>query len=218
MSVEAGKAKRFVVEELCTGCSRVVDRLQLRPVCLDECVGVLNQLGDELHGDTETSANANDRKAVGVTGEVAVRGLVRSGATDSEQPCCFGHREDLRGRVDRTASCAGLSACIDIRPAVAPMRTDSTEISKLELARELGWPVKAASAKPLRPEGLALTGRLVGIIAAVRPQADLIAVGRKSSTGWTFSEVLRNLQLCGFLLRFLPVMFSRFLRLAIAVK
>ena len=38
----------------------------------------------------------------------------------------------------------------------------------------------------MRPEGLALRGRLVGIIAMVRPLADLVAIGRRRSTGGRF--------------------------------
>lgn len=55
----------------------------------------------------------------------------------------------------------------------------------------------------MRPKGLALRDRLVGIIAMVRPQADLVAVGRHGNTGWTFSEVARYLQLCSSILRLL---------------
>lgn len=75
-SVEPGKAERIIIEELRIGCSRVVDRLQLRPVRLGECVGVVDQLGDEFHGYAEATTDADDRQAVGITGEVAVGGLV----------------------------------------------------------------------------------------------------------------------------------------------
>ncbi len=66
-SVEPREAQRFVIEELRIGCSRVVDRLQHRPVCLHECVGVFDQLGDELHRHAEAPADPDDRQAVGVT-------------------------------------------------------------------------------------------------------------------------------------------------------
>ena len=80
---------RLVVEEVRIGCSRVVDRLQLGPTHLDECVGVFDQLGDELHRYADASPDADDRKAAGITGEVAVGGLVRSGTADTKQPGRF---------------------------------------------------------------------------------------------------------------------------------
>jgi hypothetical protein len=46
-----------------------------------------------------------------------------------------------------------------------------------------------------------LRDRLVGIIAVVRPLADLAGAGRQGNTSWTFSEVQRNLQLCSSILR-----------------
>ena len=55
----------------------------------------------------------------------------------------------------------------------------------------------------MRPEGSALRDRLVGIIAVVRPLADLVAIGRQRSTRRTFSEVVRYLQLCRTSLRLL---------------
>ena len=81
------------------------------------------------------------------------------------------------------------------------LRTDFLENVRIRIGRGVGWSVKAAAAKPMRPEGSALRDRLVGIIAMVRPLADLVAIGRQRSTRRTFSEVVRYLQLCRTSLR-----------------
>ncbi len=83
------------------------------------------------------------------------------------------------------------------------LRTEFLEKVRTGIGRGVGRSVKAASAKPMRPEGLALRDRLVGIIAMVRPQADLVAESRHGSTSRTIAEVQRNLQLCRTSLRFL---------------
>ena len=143
----------------------------------------------------EASTDADDRQSVGITGEEAVGGLVCSGAADAKQVRCFGHGENLRSRVSRT-SFDGLSACIRIRSRMCGCGQIFSRKSKLGSGVALFWSVKAA-AKPMRPEGLALRDRLVGMIAMVRPQADLVAIGRQGNTWWTFSEVARYLQHVG---------------------
>lgn len=113
-----------------------------RPMARALCLG-----GIDRHA--RTSTDADDRQAVWVASEVVVGSLVRSGTADSEQPGCFGDRENLRRRVSRNGGrCVGLCACLGIRRSELPSADRFSRESPNSIGRNGRGSVKAVAAKP----------------------------------------------------------------------